>query len=88
MASGAWTTVGPGGKSKLGASGPAGPLPSTPTAPAQPLRTVSSTIGIPTAKKVVPAVAPVKPTATSAEGEFHKWAMASLTGLKEGVKGI
>ena len=88
MASGAWTTVGPGGKSKLGASGPTGPLPSTPTAPVQPLRTVSSTIGIQTAKKVVPAVAPVKPTATSAEGEFHKWAMASLTGLKEGVKGI
>ncbi|RPA92217.1 hypothetical protein L873DRAFT_1838463 [Choiromyces venosus 120613-1] len=71
-----WTTVGPGGKSKLGAGGPAGPLPSTPTAPAQPLRTISSTI----------AVAPVKPAATSAEGEFHKWAMASLTGLKEGVK--
>jgi PERQ amino acid-rich with GYF domain-containing protein len=88
MASGAWTTVGPGGKSKLGASGPTGPLPSTPTAPVQPLRTVSSTIGIQTAKKVAPVVAPVKPTATSAEGEFHKWAMASLTGLKEGVKGI
>jgi PERQ amino acid-rich with GYF domain-containing protein len=47
---------------------------------------VSSTIGIQTAKKVVPAVAPVKPAATSAEGEFHKWAMASLTGLKDGVK--
>ncbi|CUS12741.1 unnamed protein product [Tuber aestivum] len=83
---GAWTTVGPGGKSKLGAGGPAGPLPSTPTAPAQPLRTVSSTIGIQTAKKAVPAAAPVKPAATSAEGEFHKWAMASLAGLKEGVK--
>ncbi|CAZ79995.1 unnamed protein product [Tuber melanosporum] len=86
MVGGAWTTVGPGGKSKLGAGGPTGPLPSTPTAPAQPLRTVSSTIGIQTAKKVVPAVVPVKPAATSAEGEFHKWAMASLTGLKDGVK--
>jgi PERQ amino acid-rich with GYF domain-containing protein len=84
---GAWTTVGPGGKSKL-AGGSANPLPTTPTAPAQTLRTMGSTIGLPpVVKKVAPIVPAAKPAVTTAEGEFRKWAMASLTGLKDGVKG-
>ncbi|KAA8894985.1 hypothetical protein FN846DRAFT_971644 [Sphaerosporella brunnea] len=83
MTNSAWTTVGPGGKSK--ASTPVPPA-ATLVAPAQTLRT-SASAGSAAAvvKKPAPPVTPSKPAATSAQEEFIKWCRASIKGLNSGV---
>jgi PERQ amino acid-rich with GYF domain-containing protein len=80
----AWTTVGPGGKSKTTT-----PVPgvTTPTVPATTLRASTSITGFVAtpAKKPATPVAPAKPAATSAQEEFMKWCRASIKGLNSGV---
>ncbi|KAI5850837.1 hypothetical protein BZA05DRAFT_474176 [Tricharina praecox] len=81
----AWTTVGPGGKSKnLG-----GILtPTTPATTVQPMKLSTSSLGFAppaAAKKPTPPAAPSKPVATSAQEEFMKWCRASIKGLGAGV---
>lgn len=81
----AWTTVGPGGKSKgAGAS----PAPPTPAAPA--VKTMGSGIGLISAaasapKKPTTPVPSAKPITSSAQDEFLKWCRGSMKGLNSGV---
>lgn len=86
MTNSAWTTVGPGGKSKGGPLTPTAPS-AVPTAPAQTLRTSTSSVGFgaAAAKRPTPPVAPSKPATTSAQEEFLKWCRASMKGLNSGV---
>jgi PERQ amino acid-rich with GYF domain-containing protein len=77
----AWTTVGPGGKSK-GPITPTGPAMSTPTAPASVIK--ASAFSAPTVKKPVALTAPAKPATSSAQDEFMKWLRSSLKDLKPG----
>jgi PERQ amino acid-rich with GYF domain-containing protein len=86
MTNSAWTTVGPGGKSKGGPLTPTTPS-TVPTAPAQTLRTSTSSVGFgaAAAKRPTPPVAPSKPATTSAQEEFLKWCRASMKGLNSGV---
>jgi PERQ amino acid-rich with GYF domain-containing protein len=84
---GAWTTVGPGGKSKA-------PTPTAPTGPASALRPAPG-VGFPPAapaavpKKILSPAPPSAPknqtTATTAQDEFMKWCRASMKGLNPGV---
>jgi PERQ amino acid-rich with GYF domain-containing protein len=83
----AWTTVGPGGKSK-GLNPPTAPASSV-AVPA-PIRTTSATgvVGFPppiTTKKPATVAAPSKPSISSAQEEFVKWCKASMKGLNPGV---
>ena len=85
MVNSAWTTVGPGGKSK---GGPLIPVAGTTSpAPTQTLRTSTSAVGFSGAivKKPATPVSTPKPVATSAQEEFLKWCRASMKGLNSGV---
>jgi len=82
----AWTTVGPGGKSKnLGGT----PTPTTPatTTNAQVMKPSTTSMGFPSpaAKKPAPTATPSKPATTSVQEEFMKWCRASIKGLNSGV---
>ncbi|KAL7273781.1 kinesin-like protein [Rhizina undulata] len=81
MTGGAWTTVGPGGKSK--GSTPVPTVAQTVRAPASPaVGAATPAVGV---KKVLVPTPPVKAQVNPQE-EFVKWIKASLKGLKAGYQ--
>ncbi|KAI5779357.1 hypothetical protein EDC01DRAFT_696219 [Geopyxis carbonaria] len=83
MGTGAWTTVGPGGRSRGAGGPPIGPA-IGPAASGSALKTPSATFPATTQKKATSAVTPAKSATTSAQEEFMKWCRGSMRGLNPG----